>query len=51
LVTVSPSVKYDPLQVAKDAKAAGKDPKDYVVEQFITVVISILLNKKILNGE
>ena len=28
----APQLKTNPLQVAKDAKAAGKDPKDYVVE-------------------
>jgi len=28
----APQWKTNPLQVAKDAKAAGKDPKDYVVE-------------------
>ena len=29
----APQLNTNPLQVAKDAKAAGKDPKDYVVEQ------------------
>lgn len=28
----APQLKTNPLQVAKDAEAAGKDPKDYVVE-------------------
>jgi nitrate reductase alpha subunit len=28
----APQLKSNPLQVAKDAEAAGKDPKDYVVE-------------------
>jgi nitrate reductase alpha subunit len=29
----APQLARNPLQVAKDAAAAGKDPKDYVVEQ------------------
>ncbi|MDN3519364.1 nitrate reductase subunit alpha [Aquisalimonas lutea] len=29
----APQLAANPLQVAKDAAAAGKDPKDYVVEQ------------------
>lgn len=28
----APQMKTNPLQIAKDAEAAGKDPKDYVVE-------------------